>query len=234
MDPTTALGLVLQEIQRRTEAEQLDQLYQETGPLRRELYVKHMAMFKAGAVHVERATFGGNRVGKSYGIGAYETALHLTGLYPDWWEGRVYEQPIECWMAGTKGIKVRNVNQHFLIGRLKRMQGMAMTTGGFVPGARIIRCTRKQSVSEAVEQVVVRHVKGWENVGSFKSYEEGRTSFEAEGIDWIWLDEEPPKPIYDECKMRILTTKGSMLSTFTPLEGMTETVLALLEDTNLL
>ena len=46
--------------------------------------------------------------------------------------------------------------------------------------------------------------------------------------------EEPSKPIYDECKMRILTTRGSILSTFTPVEGMTEVVISLLEGSDLL
>jgi phage terminase large subunit-like protein len=94
--------------------------------------------------------------------------------------------------------------------------------------------TRRTGVADAVDQVIVRHVNGFENVCTFKSYEEGRSSFEAEAVDWIWLDEEPSKSIYDECKMRILTTRGRILATFTPVEGLTETVLALLEGTDLI
>ena len=103
-----------------------------------------------------------------------------------------------------------------------------------VPKSKIVRFTRKTSVADAIDQIIVKHVKGWENTLTLKSYEEGRTSFEAEAVNWIWLDEEPPRAIYDECMMRLLTTRGSILSTMTPLQGISETVMAMLEDTDLL
>lgn len=234
MEPSTALYLLLQEVRRRTEADKLAQLYPDEGDLRRELYHKHIAMLDAGAIHAERVALGGNRIGKTLSIGGYETALHMTGLYPDWWAGKRYDRPILAWAAGTKTAKVRDVNQKFLLGALHQRKGFTQANGGLIPAARIGRLTRRSGVADAVDQVVVNHVSGFENVCTFKSYEEGRTSFEAEGVDFIWLDEEPPKPIYDECKMRILTTRGCILSTFTPVEGMTETVLSLLEGSEFL
>jgi phage terminase large subunit-like protein len=202
--------------------------------LRRELYDKYTEVFTAGSVHQERCTLGGNRVGKTLGIGGYETALHLTGLYPHWWDGHRYNKPMLAWAAGTKSAKVRDVNQKFLLGTLHQRKGFTQAEGGLIPAARIGRLTRRTGVADAVDQVIVRHVNGFENVCTFKSYEEGRSSFEAEAVDWIWLDEEPSKAIYDECKMRILTTRGRILATFTPVEGLTETVLALLEGTDLI
>lgn len=234
MEPRTALYLCLQELRQRTRAAGLEQLYPDEGPLRRELYVKHLKMFEAGAEHNERGCLGGNRVGKTLSIGGYESALHLTGLYPPWWPGRRYHGRILVWAAGTKATKVRDVNQKMLLGTLNQHAGFTQAAGGLVPERRIGRLTRKTGVSDAVDQAIIRHVSGYENTLTFKSYEEGRTSFEAEGVDFIWLDEEPQKKIYDECRMRILTTKGAMLSTFTPLEGMTETVISMLEDTDLL
>ena len=65
----------------------IDYVFPETGDLRRELYVKHMEFFRAGADNYERLFLAGNRVGKSYS-GLYENVCHLTGIYPDWWEGR--------------------------------------------------------------------------------------------------------------------------------------------------
>lgn len=234
MEPKAAIYLILQELRRRTEADKLSQMYPDEGPLRRELYVKYLRMFAAGKTHNERCALGGNRVGKTLGIGGYETALHLTGLYPDWWPGKVFDEPLLAWAAGTKAVKVRDVNQKMLLGTLHQMRGFTQATGGLIPAGRIGRLTRRTGVADAVDQVVIKHRLGYENVCTFKSYEEGRTSFEAEGVDWIWLDEEPNKPIYDECKMRILTTRGSILSTFTPVQGMTETVLSLLEGSDLL
>src|SRR6266550_4536570 len=55
--------------------------YPDEGPLRRELYPKHMAFFAAGREYQERAMVAGNRCGKTV-VGAYETAVHLTGMYP--------------------------------------------------------------------------------------------------------------------------------------------------------
>ena len=62
----------------------LNLYFPKTGPFRRSLYPKHMAFFAAGKQHRERGAISANRVGKSV-MGAFETTLHLTGLYPDWW-----------------------------------------------------------------------------------------------------------------------------------------------------
>src|ERR1700681_2952521 len=61
--------------------------YPDAGPLRRELYPRHMDFFAAGAQHMERAFIAANRSGKSTCAG-YEGTLHLTGRYPGWWVGR--------------------------------------------------------------------------------------------------------------------------------------------------
>lgn len=193
-----------------------------------------MALFAAGAKDRERIALGGNRVGKSWGIGAYETALHLTGLYPDWWEGAEYAKQITGWACGTKSVKTRDVNQKFLLGKLSTVGGMTTATGGLIPRRRIIRVTRKSGVADAVDTAWIRHTSGWENTLNFKSYEEGRTAFEAEAIDWIWSDEEMPRAIYDEMKQRLLTTQGHLLATFTPLGGMNETTMQMLKGTDLI
>ncbi len=232
MEPLKAAHLLAKEIHRRTETTGLDSLFPDEGPLRRELYPKHTAMFAAGLEHNERCCLGGNRVGKTLSIGGYETAIHLTGLYPDWWEGWRLNKPMIGWAGGTKAVKVRDVNQKFLVGLI---QPDRQLQGGLIPAHRIKRYTRKShGVADAIDQLMVKHTAGWENTLTFKSYEEGRTSFEAEGIDWIWLDEEPSREIYDECKLRLLTTKGRILSTMTPVEGMTECVLGMLEGTDLI
>src|SRR5262245_7367866 len=75
-------------------------LFPDEGPLRRELYPKHMEYFQAGALHRERIFMSANRVGKTM-AGCYEDALHLTGLYDriaPWWQGRRFEAPIKAWV----------------------------------------------------------------------------------------------------------------------------------------
>ena len=88
------------ELQRRLDTNRLKAIYPDDGPLRRGLYSKHLAFFKAGAAHMERAAIAANRVGKTWGIGGYETAVHLTGDYPTWWEGRRFTGPVDVWAAG--------------------------------------------------------------------------------------------------------------------------------------
>jgi hypothetical protein len=93
--------------EQRAATNKLKTLYPETGPLRRELYAKHMQFFAAGRAHQERCMMAANRVGKTFGVGGYETTLHLTGRYPDWWEGRRFAGPIEAWVAGDTSCRPR-------------------------------------------------------------------------------------------------------------------------------
>ena len=73
--------------------------------------------FRNGALFRERCFMAGNRVGKST-AGAYEATLHLTGLYPDWREGRRFNHPVSGWGAGDTNQTVRNILQTKLLGKL--------------------------------------------------------------------------------------------------------------------
>lgn len=226
---------LLREMKRRTDLGGLGELYPDEGPLRRELYPKHTKMFAAGAECDERAALGGNRTGKTFGIGGYETAVHLTGLYPHWWEGKRFSKKILCWTAGTKAIIVRNINQLILLGALTRTTKGPVAEGGLIPKRLIGKVTPKRGVTDAADQVRIRHASGdWENTIAFKSYEEGRTAFQAEAVDWLWFDEEPPRDVYEEGRTRLITTKGLSLLTLTPADGMTMTVKGILEGTGLM
>ena len=48
---------------------------------------------ETGADANQRLLMAANRIGKSY-CGSAEMAYHCTGLYPKWWQGRRYTQPI--------------------------------------------------------------------------------------------------------------------------------------------
>jgi hypothetical protein len=94
-------------------------MFPDTGPLRRELYAKHLEFFRAGLYRRARAFLAGNRVGKST-AGSYEMALHLTGRYPKWWPGRRFKRPIKAWACGLTNEKVRDSLQLELCGQLVR------------------------------------------------------------------------------------------------------------------
>ena len=109
--------IVLTEAQRRHDTNRIADIYPDEGSLRRELYPKHIAFFKAGATHMERAAIAANRVGKTWGIGGYETTVHLTGDYPPWWEGRRFDRPVDVWAAGDTSETTRDIVQLALMGR---------------------------------------------------------------------------------------------------------------------
>ncbi|MFN8829168.1 MAG: terminase large subunit domain-containing protein [Labrys sp. (in: a-proteobacteria)] len=72
---------------------------------------------------------------------------------------------------------------------------------------------------------MIRHATGgWSSLG-FKSYQQGRGSFEGTERDVIWLDEECEMDVYGECLIRTATTNGIVIVTFTPLEGLSDVVL---------
>lgn len=192
--------------------------FPDDGPLRRELYTRHMAFFRAGATYRERCFMAGNRVGKTIG-GAYETALHLTGRYPPWWEGRRFDEPIQAWAAGKTKETTRDIVQLELYGQ----PGQPGT--GMIPADDLAGVKARPNGGGALDFMVVRHKSGGTSTLGFKSYDQGRKAFEGTARHWIWLDEEPPQPVYSECLTRTATTQGLIAITFTPLEGATDVVL---------
>jgi len=68
------------------------------------------------------------------------------------------------------------------------------------------------------------YISGGFRVGN--SYDQKRKSFQGTEQDVIWLDEECDLGIYAECLLRTMTTNGLVMCTFTPLLGLSETVLS--------
>lgn len=209
-------------LERLTEREKIRAYYPETGPLRRELYVKHMEFFRLGASFKQRLALCANRIGKTEGMGGYEMSCHLTGQYPAWWEGRRYDRPIVAWVAGETSKDVRDSIQFKLCGPLHNIGT------GLILGDTIGKRTPKGGVPDALDTLYIRHVAGGWSTLTFKSYDQGRESFQAADVDVLWLDEEPPLSVYTEAVTRTMTTSGLVMLTFTPLLGMSETVLQFL------
>jgi phage terminase large subunit-like protein len=187
-------------------------------------YPKHVEFFEAGASYRERCFLAANRVGKTI-TGAFEVTAHLTGLYPGWWDGRRFDGPVRAWACGKKNESTRDIVQAALLGPVAYDGTRKQLAGtGMVPGNLIGRVTWKRGVEDLTDLVKVRHVSGgWSTLG-MKSYEQGRGSFEGTSQHVIWADEECPMDVYGECIIRLMTTNGIMLLTFTPLQGITETV----------
>lgn len=204
-------------------------LFPDEGPLRRELYPKHMEFFAAGAIYRERCAMAANRVGKTLGMGGYETTCHLTGLYPHWWPGRRFAEPVDWWACGKTDQTTRDIVQHALCGDVvKRPTGKVFNASGLIPGGLLGRTIWSRKTGDLADIQPVRHASGgWSHLG-FKSYMQGRGAYEGVARHGVWLDEEPPIGIYGECVVRTTTTGGIVMMTFTPLDGITRTVVEFL------
>jgi phage terminase large subunit-like protein len=105
-----------------------------------------------------------------------------------------------------------------------------------IPGDDIIgKPMSMQGVPGAIDTVLVQHVSGGQSLLQFKSYDQGRRTFQGTKKDLVWLDEEPPLDVYEECLLRLTATvpgdeNGLMLCTFTPLLGLSKVALKFLPD----
>lgn len=212
------------EAKKRRSTNRIAELYPERGDLSRDKYAKFVQFFKAGQTDTERAIIAANRVGKSFGVGGYETTLHLTGDYPDWWPGRRFDHPISAWAAGDTSETTRDIIQKILTGVGGEREGHLGT--GLIPlRAFAGEPSRRSGVAGAFDTIAVHHKSGGVSTLGLKSYDQGRAKFQGTSKHLVWLDEEPPIDVYSECLTRTLDCNGLVLCTFTPLKGISEVVM---------
>lgn len=239
LSPRAELLLALEEKARRQSWKLFSSLYPDEDRLNadgtvthaRRKYQKHLEFFRAGASFRERCILAANRVGKTLGCGGYELAAHLTGLYPDWWEGRRFKRPIRAWAGGKTNETTRDIVQATMLGEIAHEGQRKVVSGtGLIAGNLLGQPTWKQGVADLVDTIKIKHVTGNHSLLGLKSYQQGRGSFEGTAQHVIWLDEEPPMDIYGECLIRTATVDGLIMLTFTPLEGLSEVVMSFLSE----
>ena len=175
--------------------------------------------FNAGKDHPERMLSAANRVGKTYSA-AHEVAFHATGLYPDDWDGKIFDNAILIWAGGVTNEALRDIVQKELLG------GMGEDLGtGAIPKNLIGTVTKRQcGIGDVADTARIKHTSGdWSTI-TFKSYEQGWKKWQGTAPHVVWMDEEPDFKIYTEARTRIVTSDGIILVTFTPLSGLTELV----------
>jgi phage terminase large subunit-like protein len=192
-------------------------------------YNKQREFHKAGAIHRERLFMAGNQLGKTL-AGSMEWSMHLTGKYPDWWEGKRFETPVRLWASGETHISVRDTVQKLLIGEPEREEEWGT---GAIPGDCIIGVSRATGVPNRIDSVTVKHDSGGTSTLLFKAYEQGRAKWQGETLHGVWFDEEPPLDIYIEGLTRTNATDGITIITFTPLKGMSDVVHMFLTDADM-
>lgn len=162
----------------------------------------------------------GNQLGKTW-AGGFETAMHLTGRYPDWWQGRRFDEPVRFWSGGKDRLQHRDAAQAVLLGPPEHE---AMWGTGTIPKDSIGEVFRASGIRNAVDTMTVKHVSGGFSTLGFKSYDMDRQSWQGPTLHGIWFDEEPPQDVYSEGLTRTNKYGQFCYITFTPLLGMSDVV----------
>ncbi len=154
-----------------------------------------------------RWVFGGNRSGKTE-CGAVEAVYMARGIHPY----RKNRDNVFGWVVSLSQQVQRDVAQEKILKYLNPdwIQDVTMASG------------KKDNLSLGViDQIKIKNTFGGISTIGFKSCDQGREKFQGASLDFVWFDEEPPKDIYDECRMRVLDKKGDIFGTMTPLKGLT-------------
>jgi len=154
-----------------------------------------------------RWVFGGNRSGKTE-CGAVETVWYARGIHPY----RPNKPNCSGWVVSLSRAMSRDVAQQKILQYLPAewIDTVVMASG-----------SSESPANGMIDFMTVKNVFGGLSRIGFKSCEMGREKFQGTSLDFVWFDEEPPKDIYDECKMRVLDKKGDIWGTMTPLLGLT-------------
>ena len=166
--------------------------------------------------HQELMLRAANRVGKTH-TAAWLASAFSTGEYPDWYEGKKFKRGTLGWVVSVTNETSRDITQ-------KELLGEPIGTG-LIPSDNIIKVTYRQAgVSNVVDTVRIKNKTGHSQI-VFKTQEQGWRKFQGAAPDWIWLDEEGDDfRVYTESLTRIMTSKGILFVTFTPLLGETDLV----------
>ncbi|END3518150.1 terminase family protein [Escherichia coli O13/129/135:H4] len=170
----------------------------------------------------------GNRVGKTW-CGSLELTYHITGRYPDWFDGkRIEGSGHTFWCIGVDLKSVREIQQKHLLGTDNATLTEELGTGtiprdcieyprGFErDGAQVLKCR-------------IKHVDGGLNTLAFFSSGDEGAGLMGRRIAYCWLDEESPYSlsIYSQCLARVTNAlgvgnDGLITITATPEQGNTQ------------
>ncbi len=174
----------------------------------------------------QRGLMAANQIGKTRS-GAEETAMHLTGLYPEWWQGERFSHAVQCLVASNTNETTRDRCQGEMFG--DPTDEKLLGTGS-VPKHLIGEKVRKPGVPNAYDSILIKHTSGGWSKAYFRAYEQGPKKFMGYRNDVTWADEEPPLLIWTQMLRGTISTDGIIYVTFTPEEGMTQVVAGFIND----
>ena len=139
-----------------------------------------LAFFKTGS-SARRGILAANRIGKTVST-CYETAMHLTGIYPDWWEGHRFDGAITAMVAGEGWSQVAMVLQNELLGTQDVKITEQLGTGA-IPRYCIIRDTMRNDGANCLG-VEVRHITGAKSYLLFANYTQEVRQMQGFKLKW--------------------------------------------------
>ena len=163
----------------------------------------------------------------SYTAAAMAT-MALTGDYPSWYKGKRFDGPITCMVACVDSNSLKRVWQKYLIGTENRRIRNKIGTG-MIPKKNILVESIVSVRGDDIQRMQVMHSSGEYSTLEFTSYSQGREAIQGFSGDLILIDEQPNNEFLQEAITRTQTVNGSVMLTFTPLEGMDYTLEKLLE-----
>lgn len=188
----------------------------------RHKYPLHLAFMAAGAKFQNRMLIAANQVGKT-NTAAYELTCHLTGLYPDWWQGKTLTKANHWYVIGVTPKQLQIASQATLFGDIELGTGM-------IPKHLITR-TKKFHGSDAYEVVEVLHTSGDKSSITFFTQKQGYEKIQGGRVDGIWFDEQADdEMLYNEAVKRTVVKKGMVIVTFSPMQGFNQVCQKFLPD----
>lgn len=164
-----------------------------------------------------RGILAANRIGKTVSTCA-ETAMHLTGQYPEWWTGYRFDKPITCMVAGEGWSQVALVLQNELIGTQDIKISDNLGTG-MIPRDCIVTDTMRNDGANCIG-VEIKHISGNKSYLLFANYTQEVRQLQGFKLNLAVFDEQPPDDFFSEIVTRTATTQGKVLCSFTPLKGL--------------
>lgn len=141
-----------------------------------------------------KGIFGGNRSGKTINGAAYVINKCLDNPGFDCWAATWADMSVAIQQKGYNDL-LPKLTSKVIYAKFSEQRGFANRIILFVNGSKI----------------------------RFKTYDQGRESFQGAVKDIIDLDEEAPQEIVNECKARLIDRNGELIRTMTPLDGITYT-----------